>query len=195
MCIHTSAEPHSAGTTRPICLELLGSSGSTGPIRLDAAAAAAGSSGPCFAPGSSDVFQLEAPAVGELRQLNVWVDAEGAGAQRGEVWFLHVAAHTGQQGHGRWRQDSAATERASARADLPAALNTAVPSEAAWHLDTVEVACKAGGPTARPAYFVCRRWLDERCGYRAELAASARNPRQEEVDYKVGGTCACMDEL
>lgn len=65
----------------------------------------------------------------------------------------------------------------------------AAPSEAAWHLDVVEVACKAGGPTTRPTYFVCRRWLDERCGYRAELAASTRNPRQEEVDYKVGCWC------
>ena len=60
------------------------------------------------------------------------------------------------------------------------------PSDAAWHLDTVEVACKAGGPAPRPAFFACRRWLDERCGYRAELAASASNPRQEEVEYKVG---------
>ena len=76
--IHTSPEPPSAGTTRPVCLELLGTGGSTGIIRPEAAAAA-GSSGPCFAPGSCDVFQLEAPAVGELRQLNIWVDAEGAG--------------------------------------------------------------------------------------------------------------------
>ncbi|PRW59715.1 lipoxygenase homology domain-containing 1 isoform A [Chlorella sorokiniana] len=137
VCIHTSAEPPSAGTTRAVCLELLGSSGSTGTIRLDAAAAA-GCTGTCFAAGSSDVFQLEAPAVGELRQLNIWVDVEGAG-----------------------------------------------PRAAAWHLDTVEVVCKAGGPTAQPVYFVCRRWLDERCGHRAELATSMRNPHQQEVDYKL----------
>ena len=83
--IHTSPEPPSAGTTRPVCLELLGTGGSTGIIRLDAAAAA-GSCGLCFAPGSSDVFQLEAHAVGELHQLNIWVDAEGAGGWSREGW-------------------------------------------------------------------------------------------------------------
>ena len=56
-----------------------------------------------------------------------------------------------------------------------------MPADASWHLDTVEVACDEG----RPAYFVCRRWLDERNGYCAELAATARNPHGEDVEYKV----------
>ncbi len=53
--------------------------------------------------------------------------------------------------------------------------------EAAWHLDYVEVACEGRQPT----YFVCRKWLEAGCGYRAELAATSRNPRQEEAQYKV----------
>lgn len=97
------------------------------------------------------------------------------------------------------------------------------PSEAAWHLDFVEVAClpSSGSATAPgstrasatsgsarasttgaasaglsgstaaaratppPTFFVCRKWLDDRCGYRAELLGSARDPRQGEVEYRV----------
>lgn len=80
MRIHTSSEPSGAGTCRPVCLELMGSAGSTGPIRLDGASSAAG---PCFAAGGCDVFQLEAAGVGELRQLNVWVDMEGGSSAAG----------------------------------------------------------------------------------------------------------------
>ena len=86
---------------------------------------------------------------------------------------------------------AAPSEHVSCACVFNAPCPCAAPSEAAWHLDMVEVACKAGGSTARPTYFVCRRWLDERCSYRAELAASTRNPRQEEVDYKVA---ACASE-
>lgn len=61
---------------------------------------------------------------------------------------------------------------------------------ASWHLDSVEVQVGDGGggssSFAAPTYFACHRWLDARSGYRAELAPSARNPRQEEVEYKVG---------
>jgi hypothetical protein len=60
---------------------------------------------------------------------------------------------------------------------------------ASWHLDSVEVQHGDGGGSSSPAaptYFACHRWLDARNGYRAELAPSARNPRQEEVEYKVG---------
>ena len=75
VCVHTSAEPPSAGTCRPVCIDLLGSSRArTGPIRLDPLAASTG----CFAPGACAVFQVEAAAVGEPRQLAVWLDVEGA---------------------------------------------------------------------------------------------------------------------
>ena len=61
---------------------------------------------------------------------------------------------------------------------------------ASWHLDSVEVQVGDGGggssSFAAPTFFACHRWLDVRSGYRAELAPSARNPRQEEVEYKVG---------
>lgn len=192
VCIHTSAEPPSAGTARPVCVELLGSGGSTGTIRLDAVAVS-NSAGPCFVPGSSVVFQLEAPAVGELRQLNIWVDGEGASAWGGgELWAAVERLRDRMTGRDMASYDACCTQLLR-QSRPPSVLScphlpcpAAAPSEAAWHLDTIEVACKAGGPTARPAYFVCRRWLDERCGFRAELAASARNPRQEEVDYKVG---------
>lgn len=79
MSVHTSGEPAGAGTCRPVCLELVGSQGSTGAVRLEGGAAGEGR---CFAAGAADVFQLEAAAVGEPRQLNVWVDMEGAGAAR-----------------------------------------------------------------------------------------------------------------
>lgn len=130
VCIRTSSEPPSAGTSGPVCLELLGSGGSSGAISL-AREAFSG----CFAAGAASVLQLEAPAVGELQQLHIWVDVDGAGAA----------------------------------------------ADASWHLDSVEVACE-GRP---PAYFVCRKWLNAGCGYSAELAASSRNPRQEEAEYKV----------
>ena len=91
MCIHTSIEPASAGTCSPVCLELVGSRGTSGAIHLDRQGSAA-----CFAAGAADVFQLEAPAVGELQQLNIWVEAPaaeaggeegGAGVLPGGAWM------------------------------------------------------------------------------------------------------------
>jgi hypothetical protein len=59
VCIHTNSEPASAGTCSQVCLELVGSRGTSGPICLDRQASAA-----CFSAGAADVFQLEAPAWG-----------------------------------------------------------------------------------------------------------------------------------
>ena len=78
VCMHTSSEPASAGTCSQVCLELVGSRGTSGFICLDRQASAA-----CFSTGAADVFQLEAPAVGELRQLNIWLEAP-AEAEGGE---------------------------------------------------------------------------------------------------------------
>jgi hypothetical protein len=79
VCIYTSAEPASAGTCSQVCLELVGSRGTSGPICLDRQASTA-----CFSTGAADVFQLEAPAVGELRQLNIWLEGAPAAAEGGE---------------------------------------------------------------------------------------------------------------
>ncbi len=76
VCIRTCDAPPSAGTCRPVLLELVGSSGSTGTVRLEPEG---GGSGACFATGAVDVFRLEAPVVGELQQLNVSVDMTGGG--------------------------------------------------------------------------------------------------------------------
>lgn len=73
--VHTSADPAHAGTCCPVCVELVGSGGSTGAIALDSRGGA-----PCFTPGASDVFKVEAPDVGELQQLNVWVEVESTPA-------------------------------------------------------------------------------------------------------------------
>ena len=71
----------------------------------------------------------------------------------------------------------------------PPASPTATGDDAAsWHLESVEVATHGQG-APRPAYFACRKWLDARSGYRAELPASSRDPRLEEVEYKV---CVCV---
>lgn len=175
VCIRTSSEPPSAGTSGPVCLELLGSGGSSGAISL-AREAFSG----CFAAGAASVFQLEAPAVGELQQLHIWVDVDGAG---GLAWPCCYACG-----------ESACPRRAAALVGGLAAVLLIWPwdwlrrragaaADASWHLDSVEVACE-GRP---PAYFVCRKWLNAGCGYSAELAASSRNPRQEEAEYKVGG--------
>lgn len=80
VCVHTSAEPAHAGTCRPVWLELVGSRGTTGPIELDQQGRPT-----CFAAGSSDIFRLEAPEVGELQQLNIWVDADGTAVGKREV--------------------------------------------------------------------------------------------------------------
>jgi hypothetical protein len=89
--VTTSREPAHAGTRHPVCLELVGGGGSSGAIRL---AREPGSA--CFGAGCTDVFQLEAPAVGDLQQLNVWLDlggqgGEGAGGEAaagGASWHL-----------------------------------------------------------------------------------------------------------
>lgn len=173
-----------------MCLELVGSQGSTGAIRLEGGAAAEGR---CFGAGAADVFQLEAAAVGEPRQLNVWVDMEGAGAGRaGLVGQFGGRASELVCGLGGPQSQSEGVPMACAHATphhppAPPAGDVS-PGEAAWHLDSVEVAA-AGSP--RPTYFACRRWLDERCGYRAELPASAHNPRGHEAEYRVGGLSGC----
>ena len=181
MSVHTSIEPPGAGTCRPVCLELVGSQGSTGAVRLEGGAATQGG---CFAAGAADVFQLEAAAVGELRQLNVWVDMEGAGAGAGGA-LLQRRPSSGGHWMGMHLQSLSlppCTSNTEPCCCWPA--GDVPPGEAAWHLEGVEVA-PAGAP--RPTYFSCRRWLDDRCGYRAELPPSAHNPRAEEAEYKVGG--------
>ncbi|KAL4458577.1 hypothetical protein ABPG75_013442 [Micractinium tetrahymenae] len=147
VCVHTSAEPAHAGTCRPVWLELVGSQGSSGAIALDRQGGAA-----CFTPGAGDVFRLEAPDVGELQQLNIWVEAEDT--------------------------------TAGASGEPPASPLLASADAASWHLDSVEVAPQGRG-APRPSYFVCRKWLDARNSYRAELPASSRDPRLEEAEYKV----------
>lgn len=86
VCVRTSSEPANAGTCQPVWVELVGRLGSTGAIALDRRGSTT-----AFAAGASDVFQLEAPAVGDLQQLNIWVEGERGGGNNGSGGLIAAA--------------------------------------------------------------------------------------------------------
>lgn len=78
--IYTSSEQEFADTCSgsQVCLELVGNQGASGPICLPRAASA-----DCFFPGALKRYDVEAPAVGEVQQLNIWLEGPSA-AEGGE---------------------------------------------------------------------------------------------------------------